>query len=108
LFYRADICDTLSSNKLGISQLRTGLDQGLTHNYLDGTEPQSLTEVTMKTRVEKQGPGSWVVFVNGQRQHEIFRTRAAARSEANRQKEANKIDNARTLAQTAQALPVGH
>jgi hypothetical protein len=47
----------------------------------------------MKTRVEKQGPGSWVVFVNGQRHHEIFLTRAAARSEAERQKETNKIDN---------------
>jgi hypothetical protein len=47
----------------------------------------------MKTRVEKQGPGSWVVFVNGQRHHETFRTRAAARREAKRQTEANKIDN---------------
>jgi hypothetical protein len=47
----------------------------------------------MKTRVEKLGPGSWVVFVNDQRHHEIFRTRAAARREAKRQTEANKIDN---------------
>jgi hypothetical protein len=47
----------------------------------------------MKTKVEKQGPGSWVVFVNGQRHHEIFLTRAAARREAKRQTEANKIDN---------------
>jgi hypothetical protein len=47
----------------------------------------------MKTRVEKQGPGSWAVFVNGQRHHEIFLTRAAARREAKRQAEANKIDN---------------
>ena len=62
----------------------------------------------MKTRVVKLGPGSWTIFVNGQRHHEIFLTRAAARREAKRQKEAHKIDNARTLAQTAQALPVGH
>jgi sarcosine oxidase gamma subunit len=47
----------------------------------------------MKTRVVKLGPGSWVVFVNGQRHHELFRTRAAARREANRQKEVGKIDN---------------
>jgi hypothetical protein len=47
----------------------------------------------MKTRVEKQGPQSWVVFVNGQRHDEIFVTRAAARREAKRQKETNKIDN---------------
>jgi hypothetical protein len=47
----------------------------------------------MKTRVEKQGPGSWVVFVNGQRHHELFLTRAAARREAKRQNEADKIDN---------------
>jgi hypothetical protein len=47
----------------------------------------------MKTRVEKQGPGSWVVFVNGQRHDVLFRTRAAARREAKRQAEANKIDN---------------
>ena len=61
------------------------------HNYL--TEPQSPTEVRMKTRVEILGPGSWVVLVNGQRHHEIFRTRAAARREAKRQTEADKIDN---------------
>ena len=74
-----------------------GLDQGLTRNYLNATEPQSLTEVTqtMKTRVEKQGPGSWVIFVNGQRHHEIFPTRSAARSEVKRQKEADKIDSER-------------
>jgi len=47
----------------------------------------------MKTSVEKLGPGSWVVFVNGQRHHETFPTRAAARSEAKRQKETNKIDS---------------
>jgi hypothetical protein len=47
----------------------------------------------MNTRVEKLGPGSWAVLVNGQRQDETFRTREAARSGANRQKEANKIDN---------------
>jgi hypothetical protein len=47
----------------------------------------------MKTRVEKQGPGSWAVFVNGQRHEEIFVSRAAARREAKRQKETNKIDN---------------
>ena len=47
----------------------------------------------MKARVEKLGPGSWAVFVNGQRHHEIFFTRAAARREAKRQTEANKIDN---------------
>ena len=69
------------------------LDHRLTHNYLNATEPQPLTEETMKTRVEKLGPGSWVVFVNDQRHHEIFRTRAAARREAKRQTEANKIDN---------------
>ena len=46
----------------------------------------------MKTKVEKLGPGSWVVFVNGQRHHEIFVTRAAARREAKRQQETNKID----------------
>jgi hypothetical protein len=43
----------------------------------------------MKTRVEKLGPGSWAVLVNGQRHHE----RAAARSEAKRQEEADKINN---------------
>jgi sarcosine oxidase gamma subunit len=47
----------------------------------------------MKTKVQKLGPGSWVVFVDGQRHHEIFRTRAAARREAKRQTEVNKIDN---------------
>ena len=47
----------------------------------------------MKTRVEQLGPGSWTVFVNGQRHQEIFVTRAAARREANRQTEADKIDN---------------
>jgi hypothetical protein len=46
----------------------------------------------MNTRVEKQGPGSWVVFVNGQRHDKTFLTRAAARREAKRQKETNKID----------------
>jgi sarcosine oxidase gamma subunit len=56
-----------------------------------GREP--LTEEMMKTRVVKLGPGSWVVFVNDQRHHETFRTRAAARSEAKRQTESNKIDN---------------
>jgi hypothetical protein len=84
LFYQTDICDKQSQHQIAI---------GLTHNYLNDTEPQSLTEVTMNTRVEKQGPGSWVVFVNGQRHHEIFRTRAAARREAKRQNEADKIDN---------------
>jgi hypothetical protein len=47
----------------------------------------------MKTSVVKLGPGSWAVFVNGQRHHELFLSRAAARREAKRQKEANKIDN---------------
>jgi hypothetical protein len=47
----------------------------------------------MKTRVEKLGPQSWVVFVNGQRHEEIFVSRAAARREAKRQKETNKIGN---------------
>jgi hypothetical protein len=45
----------------------------------------------MKTRVEKLGPGSWVVFVNGQRHDETFVTRSAARREAKRQKETNLI-----------------
>ena len=71
------------------------LDQGLTHNYVKVTEPQFLTEETMKTRVVKLGPGSWAVFVNDQRHHELFLTRAAARREAKRQREANKIDNQR-------------
>jgi sarcosine oxidase gamma subunit len=68
---------------------------GLTHNYLNAAEPQSLTEVTqtMTTKVEKLGPGSWAVFVNDQRHHEIFLTRAAARREAKSQQEADKIDN---------------
>jgi hypothetical protein len=47
----------------------------------------------MKTKVEKLGPGSWAVFVNGQRHHETFLTRAAARREANKHREADKIDN---------------
>jgi sarcosine oxidase gamma subunit len=47
----------------------------------------------MKTRVEKLGPGSWAIFVNGQRHHEVFLTRAAARREAKRQTEDKKIDN---------------
>jgi hypothetical protein len=84
LFYRSDICDKQSQHQIAM---------GLTHNYLNDTEPQSLTEVTMKTRVVKLGPGSWTIFVNGQRHHEIFLTRAAARREAKRQQEANKIDS---------------
>jgi hypothetical protein len=47
----------------------------------------------MNTKVEKLGPGSWALFVNGQRHHEVFFTRAAARREAKSQKETNKIDN---------------
>jgi hypothetical protein len=47
----------------------------------------------METRVEKAGPRSWVVFVNGQRHHETFITRAAARIEAKKQKETTKINN---------------
>ncbi len=47
----------------------------------------------MKTSVVKLGPGSWAVFVNGQRQHETFLTRAAARREAKRHNEPDKIDN---------------
>jgi hypothetical protein len=48
----------------------------------------------MKTKVEKLGPGSWAVFVDGQCHHEIFVTRAAARREANnKHREADKIDN---------------
>jgi hypothetical protein len=46
----------------------------------------------METRVEKAGPRSWVVFVNGQRHHETFITRAAARVEAKRQKDTHKIE----------------
>ena len=86
LFYQAGICDKQSQHQIAM---------GLTHNYLNGTEPQSLTEVTqtMKTKVQKLGPGSWAVFVNGQRHDVLFRTRAAARREAKRQTEANKIDN---------------
>lgn len=61
------------------------LDQRLTHTYLNDTEP--LTEEMMKTKVVKLGPGSWAVFVDEQRHHETFRTRAAARSEAKRQTE---------------------
>ncbi len=61
------------------------LDQRLTHTYLNDTEP--LTEEMMKTRVVKLGSGSWAVFVDDQRHHETFRTRAAARSEAKRQTE---------------------
>jgi hypothetical protein len=38
----------------------------------------------MNTRVEKLGPGSSAVFVNGQRHHETFVTREAARREAKR------------------------
>ena len=73
--------------------MSASLDQRLAHNYLNGTEPRPLTEGTMKTRVEKLGPGSWAVFVNGQRHQETFRTRAAARREVSKQKEADKIDN---------------
>ena len=76
-----------------ISWSSTTLDHRLTHNYLTDTEPQSLTEVTMKTTVVKLGPGSWAVYVNNQRHHELFRTRAAARSEAKRQGEADTMDN---------------
>jgi hypothetical protein len=47
----------------------------------------------MKTKVEKLGPGSWAVFVNDQRHHELFPTRAAARRAAKLQEETNKIDN---------------
>ena len=81
-----------SDQQSGISCSRT-LDQGLTHNYVKVIELQFLTEVTMKTRVVKLGPGSWAVFVNDQRHHEVFLSRAAARREAKSQKEANKIDN---------------
>ena len=73
--------------------MSASLDQRLAHNYLNGTEPRPLTEETMKTRVIKLGPGSWAVFVNDQRHHELFVTRAAARREAKRQNEADKIDN---------------
>ena len=45
----------------------------------------------MKTKVEKLGPGSWAVLVNGQRHHEIFLTRAAARREAKKQKEQQSV-----------------
>jgi hypothetical protein len=45
----------------------------------------------MKTKIEKLGPGSWAVFVNGQCHDEIFVTRAAARREANKHREADKI-----------------
>jgi hypothetical protein len=70
------------------------LDKGLTHNHLKAHRAIILRyQQTMNTRVEKLGPGSWVVFVNGQRHHETFLTRAAARREAKRQKETNKIDN---------------
>jgi hypothetical protein len=79
--------ETTSNNDL----VSARLDQRLTHTYLNGTE--SLTEEMMKTRVVKLGPGSWAVFVNDQRHHETFSTRAAARSEAKRQTETNKIDN---------------
>ena len=47
----------------------------------------------METKVEKLGPGSWALFVNGQRHNETFRTRAAARKEAKKQTEADNIDN---------------
>jgi len=47
----------------------------------------------MKAKVEKLGQGSWAVLVNGQRHHETFRTRAAARNEAKRHEEADKINN---------------
>ena len=67
--------------------------KGLTRHHLSGTEPQALTEEMMKAKVEKIGPGSWAVIVNGQRHHETFPTRAAARREAKRHEEANKIDN---------------
>jgi sarcosine oxidase gamma subunit len=43
----------------------------------------------MKTKVVKLRPGSWAVFVNDQRHHVLFLTRAAARREAKRQKEVN-------------------
>jgi len=76
-----------------ISWSSTTLDPKLTRNYLTITEPQSLTEETMKTRVVKLGPGSWAVFVNEQRHHELFLTRAAARNEAKKQNEGDKIDN---------------
>ncbi len=78
---------TTSNNNLVSARLH----QPLAHTYLNGTEP--LTEEMMKTRVVKLGPGSWAVFVNDQRHHETFRTRAAARNEAKRQTETNKIDN---------------
>jgi hypothetical protein len=87
--------DNRANNSDGLSQSgRVGLDQGLTRNYLKDTAtiPQWGTQ-TMKTRVEKLGPGSWVVFVNGQRHHETFLTRSAARREAGKQKEIDKIDN---------------
>jgi len=47
----------------------------------------------MKTRVVKLGPGSWAVFVNDQRHHELFLTRAAARKEAKRHTETDKVEN---------------
>jgi sarcosine oxidase gamma subunit len=47
----------------------------------------------MKTSVVKLGPGSWAVFVNDQRHQELFLTRAAARREARRLNEGDKIGN---------------
>jgi hypothetical protein len=58
-----------------------------------GTTMLTRKSQAMEPRVEKAGPRSWFVFVNGQRHHETFITRAAARIEAKRQKETNKIDN---------------
>jgi hypothetical protein len=94
--HSTDQCLYHSSQKTEPSTLTsTRAYCNITYLFVDGiaddTEP--VTEEMMKTRVVKLGPGSWAVFVNDQRHHETFRTRAAARSEAKRQTETNKIDN---------------
>jgi sarcosine oxidase gamma subunit len=85
-----EICN---QRRLSVVSISAESGNSKQHDYLNATEPQFLTEVQMKTKVEKLGPGSWAVFVNGQRHHELFLTRAAARKEAKRQNEANKIGN---------------
>ena len=51
-----------------IAQGMVAADAASTHNHFKAHTATNLSyQQTMNTRVEKQAPGSWVVFVNGQR-----------------------------------------
>jgi hypothetical protein len=58
----------------------------------------------MITRVEKIGPGSWAAFVDGQRHHELFLTRAAARRFMKETKQQNKEVTQQATANEAEEM----